>query len=491
MTLPVSSIVSVGITVSPTFPARDGFGTLCGVTAETGVIGISERTREYLDITAVAADWDANSELYKLAETYFSQNPRPTMFKAAVRFPTAQAAQLRGGATVLPSDLVAITDGSLTLTIDGDTEEVASIDFSSVLTLSDVALILETAIQGGSGSGFTTATVVAVDDQRLVLDAGSTGSLSTIGFANAGASGTDIHELVHWEQGEATKQNGVDAETITASLNAIEAVDQDWYGLCFTKEVRDKVIINSEDAVLSAAEWCQARTKMFFNTSNDLDALDSVGAVNTIGAAIDAQNLDRTQNSYSTYPSQYPACSAAARIFTTDFSATNSVMTLKFKQLPGITVESLNPSQKATLDKYHVNAFVDVGGSSMYAEGWNASGRFTDEVHTIDWLVNAIQTNVFGFLLSRPTKVAMTDEGIAAVEQQIASALDEARNNGFIAPGYTVDGVFLERGYEINMPRAEDVSQSDVEARHLPGITFTILGAGAIHSVEISGVFER
>ena len=154
MTLSVSSVVNVSIAVSPVFPQRKGFGVLCGVTAETGVIGIAERIRVYNDISGVSADWPVNTEMYKLAQTYFSQNPRPVEFKAAVRFPTAQAAQLRGGATVLPSDLVSITNGSVTLTIDGDTEEVASIDFSTVTTLSDVALILETAIQGGAGAGF-------------------------------------------------------------------------------------------------------------------------------------------------------------------------------------------------------------------------------------------------------------------------------------------------------------------------------------------------
>ena len=99
--------------------------------------------------------------------------------------------------------------------------------------------------------------------------------------------------------------------------------------------------------------------------------------------------------------------------------------------MPGITVENLNPSQKATLDKYNVNAFINVGGSTMYAEGWNATGRFTDEIHTIHWLINAIQTNVFGLLLQTTTKIAFTNEGIASIEQQIAKALDEAKNNGF------------------------------------------------------------
>ena len=35
--IPVNTIVNVNISVAPTFPARAGFGTLMGVTKETGV----------------------------------------------------------------------------------------------------------------------------------------------------------------------------------------------------------------------------------------------------------------------------------------------------------------------------------------------------------------------------------------------------------------------------------------------------------------------
>jgi len=120
-----------------------------------------------------------------------------------------------------------------------------------------------------------------------------------------------------------------------------------------------------------------------------------------------------------------------------------------------------------------------------------ASGVFFDEVHGIDWLQNAVETNVFGYLLTRTTKVPYTNKGVAAIEQQVISALDEAVNNGLIAPGETIDGEFLPNGYKTTVIPVEDINQSDKEARHYPGLSFTVLGAGAIHSVQINGIFER
>ena len=179
------------------------------------------------------------------------------------------------------------------------------------------------------------------------------------------------------------------------------------------------------------------------------------------------------------------------RAFTVNFNQPNSTITLKFKQAPGITVENLTQSHKVVLDSKRANAIITVGASDMFAESFMASGVFFDEVHGIDWLENAVQTNVFGYLSTRPTKVPYTDKGISAIKQQVTKALDEAVLNGLIAPGETIDGEFLGTGYKIITIPAADINQSDVDARKYPGLSFVVLGAGAIHSVQINGVFER
>lgn len=495
MTIPVSSVVNVSIAIGAPFPARAGFGTLNIVTAETGVIGIAERIRSYQNLDGVTADWPADSEVVAAATAYFSQQPKPTSLKVSTRYPTAQAAQLRGGA--VPDNatnlalFTAITDGSFTISIDGAAQDITGLNFSADTNLSEVADAIQTALQAVASGGFTAATCTH-DGTRFFINSGSTGTSSTVSFLTAvdPATGTDISSLLQMRQGEGTKTDGIDAETITASLNAIQNIDSDWYGLLFTKEVRDGIQINGEDAVEAAADWCEARIKVFGNTSNDLDVLDSV-TTNDIASVLSAKNLRRTMTTYSSFPDQYPSASILGRAFTVNFNQPNSTITLKFKQMPGITVEQLTQSQKAVLDSKKANALIEVGSSDMFAESFMASGVFFDEVHGVDWLQNAIETNVFGYLLTRTTKVPYTNKGVAAIEQQVINALDEAVRNGLVAPGETVDGRFLATGYETVVIPVEDINQSDKEARHYPGLSFTVLGAGAIHSVQINGIFER
>lgn len=492
MTIPVSSVVNVSIAIGAPFPARAGFGTLNIVTAETGVIGIAERIRSYQNLDGVTADWPANSEVVAAATAYFSQQPKPTSLKVSTRYPTAQAAQLRGGAVTDAAPILAISDGSFAINIDGDAQDITGLDFTDgETTFTDIAATIQAALQAVATGGYTAATCTH-DGSRFFINSGTTGVSSTIQFLTAvdPASGTDISSLLQMRQGEGTKTDGIAAETITASLNAIQNIDTDWYGLLFTKEVRDGIQINGEDAVEAAADWCEARIKVFGNTSNDLDVLDSV-TTNDIASVLSAKNLRRTMTTYSFYPDQYPSASILGRAFTVNFGQPNSTLTLKFKQMPGITVEQLTQSQKSVLDSKKANALIEVGASDMFAESFMASGVFFDEVHGIDWLQNAIETNVFGYLLTRTTKVPYTNKGTAALEQQVISALDEAVRNGLVAPGETIDGRFLATGYETVVIPVEDINQSDKEARHYPGLSFTVLGAGAIHSVQINGIFER
>jgi len=493
MTIPVSNVVSVSIAIGATFPARKGFGTLNIVTAETGVIGVAERIRSYSNLDGVAADWPGTSEVVAAATAYFSQQPKPTKLKVSTRYPTAVAAQLRGGAVAANAEnlalFTAISDGAFGLSIDGVSEDIDTLDFSTDATFTEIAASLQTGVQAITTGGFAAATVTH-DGVRFFINSGTTGETSTISFGIDPATGTNISSLLEIRQGEGTKVNGVAAETITSSLNAIQNVDPDWYGLLFTKEVRDDFVVNTEDAVEAAAGWCEARVKVFGNTSNDLDALDSV-TESDILSVLKAKNLRRTISTYSSSPDQYPSASVLGRAFTVNFNQPNSTITLKFKQGPGITVEQLTQNEKAVLDSKRGNAFILVGASDMYAESRMANNTFFDEVHGIDWLENAIQINVFGYLLTRTTKVPYTDKGVAALEQQVIKGLDEAVRNGLIAPGETMDGEFLANGYKtITVPVALS-NQSDKEDRQYNGLSFVALGAGAIHGAQINGIFER
>lgn len=89
MTLPVSTIVTVNIDRQTLFPQGPGFGTLMIIfpdtTANGGGISLSNRIKSYASIDEVAVDFISSTDVYKAANAYFSQNPRPTLLKVGMR----------------------------------------------------------------------------------------------------------------------------------------------------------------------------------------------------------------------------------------------------------------------------------------------------------------------------------------------------------------------------------------------------------------------
>jgi len=154
-------------------------------------------------------------------------------------------------------------------------------------------------------------------------------------------------------------------------------------------------------------------------------------------------------------------------------------------------VEDISTNDKAVLDSKRANVFFQVADTAIYGESYMAGDYFFDEIHGVDWLTDAIQTEVYGYLVSRTTKVPYTDKGVAALQQQVTRVLDTAVLNGLIAPGETIDGTFLGTGYQVTTIPVADTSASEKQNRQYNGLSFVALGAGAIHGVQIQGTFER
>lgn len=486
--IPVSTIVNVTISTAPTFPSRAGFGTL-NIVGTSTVIGIQERFRIYNNAEGVAVDFSSNELERAAADIHFAQDPNPSRLIISRRIVDTIAAQIRGGGNPLLASLKAINDGQFSITIDGVTAEVAGINMTGAADLTAVAALVETVLQAADAStGFAAGTVTFdLVTGRFFILSGTVGPSSTIAFAVDPAAGTPIQgtNLLEIDSANATRVNGANPETMTDALDAIQDATSDWYGLAFTSEVR-----SNEADILEAASWVEARIKVFGNDSDDNDILDSV-TTNDIASQLQNLNYRRTMTCYNSVAGEYLAISALARAFIVNFNTSNSTITLKFKQMPGITTALLRQNQKVALDGKNANAFFSVGGNAMFGEGFMANGVFFDEVHGIDWLQNAIETEVFGKLFTDITKTAMTDPGAASLQDRVESALSEAVNNGLAAPGFNRDGVFLAKGYITAVVAIKDHNQSDKEQRIGPPITFTVLGAGAIHSIQINGQFER
>lgn len=279
-------------------------------------------------------------------------------------------------------------------------------------------------------------------------------------------------------------QDTIGSETIVDALDAAEAFSSLWYGVLLQAAARD-----AQDQ-LDVAAWAQSRVKMFSACTNNANSL-VLGDIDNNAFKLMNSVYDRTICTYSSDSTQYPDAAVFGRAFTVNYDAPESVITLKFKPLSGILTENISTNQKAGLDEKRCNAHISVAGTSMYAEGYMSAQLFFDERHGVDWLTGEIENNVFAYLISRPTKVPLTDAGASSLQQQVIRALDTAVLNGLLGAGTIIDGTFLGNGYVTNVQRVADMDPTDKANRIAPTISFTALLAGAVHFVQINGVVER
>lgn len=495
--LPVSRVVNLTISALPTFPSRAGFGLL-NIVGKSSVIGEDDkpgnRIRTYASIDEVGADFDEGMEEYLAAEVAFGQVPRPPKIAISRRYSAATSGYLRGGPDYerIVSQWAAVDSGEFKVSINGSPHNYAGMDFSAVATMSDVVNVLNTGLDGDAVFSFTA-------EVGFVLTSPTTGTGSTVSFLTTvdSPAGLDISSLLAGRDGGngVALFSGSALESVSDALDAIEDAttnSKQWVGLHFTIDAANDTDIKA------AMAWVQTRVKILGYTTAAGAAIDPE-ANTDLGSYALAHSYDHAFGQYST-TSNYAAVSALIRQLGVDYTGQNTSITLKFKDEPGIVPEELTTSEAGTLDDKNLNYFVNVGNVNIIEEGVTGKvGTFLDEVHCLFALQNAAETNVYGFLVTRDTKVPQTDEGMQSIVQQIEKACAQFVRNGSLAPGIwngenigtLKNGDFVQAGYYIYANPVALQDQGSRDAREGTLIQGALIGAGAIHKLNIALGFQR
>ncbi|MGC4125019.1 DUF3383 family protein [Enterobacter sp.] len=280
-------------------------------------------------------------------------------------------------------------------------------------------------------------------------------------------------------------------ETLLQAVNAL--LDHNsWYGLHLAVPEADY----PDDADLiavSAAIEASTVSRILAITSADTAVMDS--AVDTdLSSRLKAAKYSRTFIQYSS-TSRYAALSAFGRAFTVNFDGSNTTITLKFRQEPGVTYETLNTSQANALEAKNCNVYVYYqNDTAILEQGVMANGDFFDERHGLDWLQDAVQTADYNTLYTSTTKIPQTDAGTTTRIANIEKVLDQADRNGLFAPGIWTGGPFgqlstgdtLTKGYYVWAERVDNQLQADREARKGVPVQVAAKLAGAVHYTDIA-----
>ncbi|HFZ0485403.1 TPA: DUF3383 family protein [Citrobacter koseri] len=292
-----------------------------------------------------------------------------------------------------------------------------------------------------------------------------------------------VETLVDGEAGE--------PETLLEAVNALLDYNS-WYGLHLAVPEGDYPS-DADMIAVSAAIESATVSRILAITSDEADIMSA--AIETdLASKLKAAKYSRSYIQYSS-TSRYAALSSFGRAFTVNFTGSNTTITLKFKQLPGVTYETLGTSQANALEAKNCNVYVYYeNDTAILEQGVMCNGDFFDERHGLDWLQNAVQTADYNTLYTSTTKIPQTDAGTTTRIANIEKVLDVAETNGLFAPGIWTGGPMgqlstgdtLTKGYYTWADTVDNQLQTDREARKGVPIQVAAKLAGAVHYGDVA-----
>jgi len=485
--LSINRLVKATLNLAPTAAQMQNINTLL-ILGSTDVIDVHERYRAYTSIDAVATDFGTTAPEYLAAVLWFEQAPQPSTLQIGRWAQTATAGKLACAPLTTTEQLIAtwqaITNGSFDVAVDGAAaQSVSALDFSGDTTLNGVASTINTALAGAATCVWNSTY------SRFEFTSATTGATSSISFLTAGGVGTDISGML---KGLSTDSGAYVADGIAAEtpLDAITLFDnnfgQNWYAAMFCGITQD-----SDHVAVAGYIEASANKHIYGVTTQETGVLISTDTTN-VAYQLQQLSYDRSVVQYSG-SNAYAVASLLGRALTVDYTANSSVITLMYKQEPGIVAEYLTETQAEALEGFNCNVFAAYNNdTSIVQPGKMVSGEFIDVITGTDWLLLDLQTTVYNLLYSNTTKIPQTDAGNHIIATAMEGVLAQAVDNGLLAPGVwesggfgaLSQGDFLKKGFYIYAPPVGQQSAANRQARKSVAFQIAAKLAGAIHTID-------
>lgn len=385
-------------------------------------------------------------DLLKMITQHFSQTPRPKQVKVG-RLSIAKAA-------IKASELIA--NAVYSLKIDGT---LVSFTADASPTNAEVAT--------GVAGAITTAAIAGVT-------AAAVGDVVEITYSGAVKPLTNFVKL-QWD----VITPSASATAVADDLTAINNNDPAWYMLGMVE--RDVTRVEA------AAQWIEARDKMFGLSSAQADILNSALSTDLF-STLKTANYSRTFGLYDLYAATQWADAAWMGALLTFQPGSE---TWAHKRLNGVSSSLLTETNYNTIKNKNGNTFEPYRASNstssiaLTMDGRTFTGEWIDVIRFRDWLKDYIQTSIVALLANRK-KVPYTDQGIQLIASKLRESLKEGQRVGGIAPDeFDADGNLIP-GFVIEVPLSSEIDSNTKATRELT-LNFTARLAGAIHVVTING----
>lgn len=489
----ISQIINVALIPEGQAAARDNMNVVCIMTSEQGVLSSAERFRAYRDAAAVEADWGTSSPVTAFANTFFSTRPNAVNFggaliigfhRASDETVSATRARLTGQQIVEASvvqTLQGISDGSFTITVDGGSAQtVQSLDLRTILSLDEVAELLNEEITGAS---------VTHSNGRIIITSNTTGAASELTYLGEHVSGTPINGLLGLSDGsgavlvQGTDEVILDAESKLDALGAVKS-EVNFKGVCFIDLMLD-------NEVMDIASWAGANSVLVYNVFRGTNYLQ-ISTSNPVWM-VRLASLSNFRALYSKAGNRRLAATYMARAHTVNFNAENSAITMNLKTL-AVPAEVYSQTEIDSAYRVGLDLYTSVKDVPIVLT--SPANDFVDNVYNLIAFVDAVQTDMFNLLKLTGTKIPQTTKGVQQLVDQ-----GEKTTRGFVRAGVFAPGTWSspdsfgdvevfnraieEDGFYWLAGNLADQPQSDRQERKSPVLQAAVKNAGAIHKADV------
>ena len=311
-------------------------------------------------------------------------------------------------------DITAGVDGigAGSLTWQGYT--ISGLDFTGAASYDDVANMVQTALRAVTASA-------RADLRSASVEYDPAGSFrASLGFRTNGDPYPITGFMVDVAQGAASALEldnasggsidpGHASETIESAMDVISGLDDSWYFVAVDTDISDTT--HARDL----AQWIEVQGRHMLALDTTEAGVLTPNESTSMAVRLSALGLDRTFVVWSSSV-DHKSLSLAGRLSSVNFEGQDTLITPKFKSLPGTVPDVINSVQLLLLDRKRVGYYTRFGQDAIFAEGWTLSGDWIDVRYWLDWITSAIQSEVYNLLRQHPTRVPQTAEGLARIE---------------------------------------------------------------------------
>lgn len=422
MTIPASQLVDI--------TSRVIGGGLSGLEFSGTILSKNARlpantTVPFYSQSAVGDYFGTASDEYKLAGNYFladsnsSRKPSTLWFYRFVE--SATAAFLRGIKAPKLDVLKQVTNGGLTIKIDGTDVALSSLSFASATSYSDIATTITSSLSTTGTCTWDSLT------QAFVITSATTGADSTIEYATAPASGVDVSGTLGLTAG--TLSQGSSAKTLTECMaDCVNSNSNFWSFMPLWDETTTEAI--------ELADWCNNQGVRFLYVMVDKSAAATVNPNDDSTLGKQVEDYIGVCPIYNTKELGAMTMGIGAAIDVTQFEGRK---TWAYKAQTGLAYTVDDETKSVNLLSNGYNFYGNYATASeqfkLFQNGQcSGAAKWLDTYYGQVYIKDGLQRDWLNIMMNSNT-IPYNENGYTRLRASALDTINSAKNAGFIRDG--------------------------------------------------------